>query len=705
MIGITTDTRDVQAAAVTVTSCRSQATVSPTRANRAIASFRKLIAEPLWSLGTIWPLVLLVPHLPGLPTASVNVLPWRQEATLSLLLTITIALLVRTKANTREVLLSNKREFILAGLFVIWIWLSIVWANDRYPAAHLAMQWTSYLTYFALMTFVARARVIRSSFVMLGLVVWILALACLIESWMGAPLTDASLRYGQNPLFRGFSGFGEIMGSTSILFAALAIDLRRARVALICGATAALAWLATLQSLERAPLIGASAGLALLSIGVLLKSSRGRVLRLGLLSFAFAFMLFLTTSPSGPTQGDVATVSRLQQSLGEDANTQVRFLFWGVALELWRDHPILGVGASNYQARYAHGRAEFAARYPGSALVKMTDHLRTLCAHNEYLQMLAELGTVGLLLFTLFAVGLVQLFFRALKLGGRSIPILGAAGAMLAFVVSSGASSSSFRYLGGGIVFFFSAALIGRCVQRYAAERPRPTADFGSRTFKWLGRGLAALIPISLIAFTVQAAGTTFQGYAETSTSAAQSEGYYQTSLRLYPSNAAALFGYGMFLYTHQRPAESLPYLRSAMEKGFNTSTCFAYLAGAEATTGDLNAAERTLATAVKVYPTSVFLRTRHATALERKGQGTEAKYEFAKALELDARGARGWQRLIEDDIDAATLATTHDRGIAMPGELVPQAGVFAILQENEYRFPEMVHTGWRTRMLSGQAR
>jgi predicted Zn-dependent protease len=160
-----------------------------------------------------------------------------------------------------------------------------------------------------------------------------------------------------------------------------------------------------------------------------------------------------------------------------------------------------------------------------------------------------------------------------------------------------------------------------------------------------------------------------------------------------------------MFLYTHQRPAESLPYLRSAMEKGFNTSTCFAYLAGAEATTGDLNAAERTLATAVKVYPTSVFLRTRHAIALERKGQGTEAKYESAKALELDPRGARGWQRLIEEDIDAATLASTHDRSIAMPGELVPQGGVFAVLQENEYRFPEFVHTGWRARMRSGQAR
>jgi O-antigen ligase len=684
----------------TVALRRPHVTASAKEASGTAVRLRKLINEPLWILGIAWPVVLLVPHLPGIPRAAFSVLPWRQEATLALLLTITIAWLVRTKA-ARQVLLFDSREFRLAGLFVIWVWLSITWANDRYSAAHLAMQWTSYLTYFALMTFLACSRVIRFSFVILGLVVWMLAIACSIESWMGFPLTDASLRFGQNPLFRGFSGFGEIMGSTSILFAALAIDLRRVRVALACGATAAVAWLATLQSLERAPLIGALAGLALLSIGVLLKPSRGRVLRLGLLSFAFAFMLVLTTSPWRSAQGDVATVNRLQQSVSEDANAQVRFLFWGVALELWRSNPILGVGANNYQGQYAHGRAEFAARYPGSPLVRMNDDLLTLCAHNEYLQMLAELGIVGLLLFSLFAVGLVQLFFRALKLGRRSIPILGAAGAMLAFVVSSGASSSSFRYLGGGIVFFFSASLIARRVHRRSSH----TARSKRRMFAWLGPGLAALIPLSLIAFTVQAAGTTFQGYAETSSDSAQADHYYQKSLRLYPSNAAAMFGYGMFLYAHQRPAESLPYLRSAMEKGFNTSTCFAYLAGAEATTGDLNAAERTLATAVKVYPTSVFLRTRHAIALERKGQGTEAKYESAKALELDPRGARGWQRLIEEDIDAATLASTHDRSIAMPGELVPQGGVFAVLQENEYRFPEFVHTGWRARMRSGQAR
>jgi hypothetical protein len=36
-----------------------------------------------------------------------------------------------------------------------------------------------------------------------------------------------------------------------------------------------------------------------------------------------------------------------------------------------------------------------------------------------------------------------------------------------------------------------------------------------------------------------------------------------------------------------------------------------------------------------------------------------------------------------------------------MPGDLAPQEGVFAVLDENERRFPAAVNTGWRARMRS----
>ena len=174
--------------------------------------------------------------------------------------------------------------------------------------------------------------------------------------------------------------------------------------------------------------------------------------------------------------------------------------------------------------------------------------------------------------------------------------------------------------------------------------------------------------------------------------------------MRAYPASAATHFGYGLWLYNQRRGAEGVSHLRVAVEGGFNTSICYAYLAAAEESAGDLIAAERTLSTAVQVYPLSVFLLVRHAAALARNGRESESKMVFTRALLLDPRAARGWQQLVDNDIDAAYAAAKQDGRIALPGELTPQAAVFEVLQENERRFPAAVNTGWRARMRSKQS-
>jgi len=67
----------------------------------------------------------------------------------------------------------------------------------------------------------------------------------------------------------------------------------------------------------------------------------------------------------------------------------------------------------------------------------------------------------------------------------------------------------------------------------------------------------------------------------------------------------------------------------------------------------------------------------------------------------IDACAARGWQQLIVNDIDAAYAAATHGPDIALPGELVPEAAMFAVLHENERRFPGVAISGWRMKMRS----
>jgi hypothetical protein len=145
--------------------------------------------------------------------------------------------------------------------------------------------------------------------------------------------------------------------------------------------------------------------------------------------------------------------------------------------------------------------------------------------------------------------------------------------------------------------------------------------------------------------------------------------------------------------------------LRSALEKGFNSSICYVYLAGAEEAAGDLSSAERTLASAVKVYPASVFLLVRHAAVLARNGKDIASKEVLATALLVDSRAARGWQQLIDNDIDAAYVAAKRDPDIALPGELSPEAAVIEVLKQNEQRFPAAINSGWRARRRVLQSR
>ena len=277
---------------------------------------------------------------------------------------------------------------------------------------------------------------------------------------------------------------------------------------------------------------------------------------------------------------------------------------------------------------------------------------------------------------------------------------------MLAFAVSSGASGSSFRYFGGGLIFCFAAAILTRISAgvKNPSSMKRKVPAHPSRVF----RTAVPLTLFTLILFTTsvlstQAAVTVLHGLAQGSADPAKAESYYRSSLRVYPSSPATHFGYGIWLYNNRRSAEAVPHLRYAVENGFNSSICYAYLAGAADSSQDLALAEQTIRTAVKVYPASVFLLVRHADVLKRSRRTAESNEVFSRALTLDPRVARGWQLLIEKDIDVAYAAAKQDSNIALPGELYPEAAVFETLQENEQRFPGAAQTGWRARVRAQQ--
>ena len=677
-----------------------------------------LYKEPAGVAAVLWPLALLAPFAPWLPLPVNGGLTWRQESVVALLLSLSFALLLRrargpetSGAGRRHTPFSfspasfRARELALVSTlaaFAAWAAASALWASDLFAAVHYALSWATYLLFFVSMYRAAGSpRLLRSSLAVLAVVVIIIAAANVVGHYGSA-----------NSLIRQ-NGLGEPVAVCIPLLAALALKVRRGRAALLFGAAATLGWLSMLQIAERAPFFGVATGLLLLALCMTLRPvfrprGFGRALALAA-AFASCLLLLNLSSPFAKSVHNTIT-ERIKATSATEPNTYARFLYWGAAVEMWRTRPLTGVGAGSYNSAFPAARASFAEKNAGSPLVGVNEGFRSTGAHNEYFQILSELGAVGLLLFVSFCATLVWAAWRAIR--RSTCPLVpGAFASLAAFTVSSGASSVSFRWFGSGLVFFFAAALVARLSRpgaRHeagegagASDEPRAPGRTAYRLVRVEAFGLAAALLV-LSAMGLQAGSATALGAAQASEDAARSERLFRLALALNPLDPAAHFNYGLRLYFSKREREAMPHLRFALERGFHTSPCYAYLAGAEANAGEAGAAERTLAEGVRVYPRSVFLRARHAYALKLVGRERESEMEMAAALLLDSRAARGWQHLIENDIDEAIAAHKRDNAnVAQPGALLPGEALFAVLFENERRFPNAVNSGWRALMRS----
>lgn len=645
--------------------------------------------QPLLIIATLWSLVLLAPFVPGLPRPFPNGVLWRQELLLALLLCLTITLLAK-QARQVELWtnLIHRRDVPLLLpliLFVLWSAASTLWAMSPLPALRHTFTWGAYTLFFLLVRRAAmQPKLLRASLTALAIVVWILSLSCIVE-FLAAP-NDSPIPMAS--LFRYSNGFGEMMAITIPIFASLALGLRQRRAALLCGATAVIAWLTMLQALERAPLIGASVALfALIGAALLMRQDRLRnIQRVVILIIALACATALQAVPSPLSQGRLSSLARLQTTNANEPNTRVRLLFWGIGLEMLRAHPLTGVGANNYEIAYPQARAKFSAAHSGSTLLAMHEEMLVERAHNEYVQLLAELGIVGFMFFLAFCAALAQAAGRALR-RSRSALALGASASLIAFAISSGASAASFRWMGTGIMFFFAAALVSRFAfdNARASDSTIQVNAFSARAATTCALAFAVVM---FCGMSLQAMNSLFHGTAQASEETNLAESFYLAALRSNPFDAGTNYNYGAWLFYQKRAPEAVPHLRYAVARGFNTSACYAYLAAAEAGAGDVRAAEQTLAQAVSVYPQSVFLRVRHATALAEIGNRDQANREYAAAVAINGRAARGWQQLISFGIDIANVTAHKNKDIALPGELSPANCVFAILAENERRTP-----------------
>lgn len=173
---------------------------------------------------------------------------------------------------------------------------------------------------------------------------------------------------------------------------------------------------------SRGGAIGALAGL--LSIGLLVdRRSRAALLfSAGLLALALVI-----SGSSGaivnriePLGGDWRGSAQVTPS---NFSVEERVAHWGAALKMWEQHPIIGIGAGNFNDNFRRDTPVWRFRIPRGH------------AHNGYLQAAAQAGTVGLIAYLSLLIASLAQAGRCLRIASNPLERGIAIGTIAATVV------------------------------------------------------------------------------------------------------------------------------------------------------------------------------------------------------------------------------------------------------------------------------
>ena len=280
------------------------------------------------------------------------------------------------------------------------------------------------------------------------------------------------------------NGTGPLFAIGAVLCAGLALDrtagaARRAAWA----AVALLAAVAVWKTQSRASLLGLAVGGAALAL-CLRFSPPARPLPwvAGLLALAGAALAAFASPLGAPLRERLHAMTTGPSALGQ------RYHFWEMAVAAAREHPWLGLGPNQY---YAHAHYAEPSYYDGT--------VQTLHAHNLFLGVAEGIGWIGLALFVLFVLALLECGRRALAGSagpadgeGRAVPaaLLAAVLALLgANLLDLGQSQTTFVPL----LFWFALGLFAAWLR--PAGAPAAAAAAGA------GRSAAALALAVPLAF------------------------------------------------------------------------------------------------------------------------------------------------------------------------------------------------------------
>ena len=330
---------------------------------------------------------------------------------------------------------------LLLALFALlaWVTLSLTWSEQP----HLGPNFLAWPVAIAVLIVVAttvdserRLRLVAGAFVFAAVASLLLGLGG-GETGLGSSLPSIGSAINDAGRVQGGVGGANALAaglvSALALAGGLALTTRsRALRALLLAAVAVLG-LGVVATQSRGGLVALAAA-ALVAL-VVFKARRGIVLLF--VAFALAATTFaLVVSP------DASSCVTQRDERGGSGRIDT----WRVAVRIAQDHPLAGVGLRNYHVH--------ALRYAGdlASLETVTLLERKQYVHNVYLELLAELGLVGLALYLVVVGGCLRASAVAIRrfeaLGERSLAdlarsvVVATAGALTALIFLSGPAIS-----------------------------------------------------------------------------------------------------------------------------------------------------------------------------------------------------------------------------------------------------------------------
>ena len=650
-------------------------------------SITALPKQPVYAFYVGLALVMLSLWMWFIPNWLTFIHNWRVELFASVFLLATLVfILFRSKDLRAAVTFStNERNLVILPLlaFITWSAISAIWAPSWRSAIHHSLVWSEYLIFYCIVRYLLEqpGQYRRLLYVFAGTL--LLYSLPAISGYIAL-----SLFGGTNRLGMGFARFGEqvVLVLPLVLVAAVRLEGRR----FILGTVAVvLLWLFMFSTFGRTNYILVALAVILTGIVIFLISSF-RDYRSRFAAIVVTLMVVTTIAvylPAISPPNEQSTQHRFRNSEGLVASNDFRKLMMTLSAEMIYAHPIVGIGADNFGFEVDNYRQTYAAQNPSDANLAAAENELPERAHNEYLQVFAELGIVGIAIFAWFLFGVTVVALSLLRhRRHQSLHAYAAVIGIALFLASSLVSSYSFRLIQNGFVFFFVLAIATKLLLR-DTESPAAVRQPPSPRLAIVG-GIVACLLLAVYSST-RVASVILSERANSTRDMDSALSLYRTAIGLDPENPEANRVLGMRHFHREEYSQAAEHLSRSIDKGIGTSTNYSYLASAYSLAGDNEMAEETMRQAAVIYPRSIFALVRHASLQEQNNRQAESEITFARAVAIDPKLAKTWRSMITQGAKVTSDNSVHDPDILPVMELTPATAIYAVNIERLIRFPE----------------